>query len=394
MAFKIGAWVPYWQYDKALTTVEANLDIFGDILLFNWDCYADGSVKSLWYDEIPIKRLKATKLPYYTTFVSKMSGSEAADLFGDKANSQKLAKNMVAAAKEIGASGLDLDFETINFGHSGDSYNRLKKNYPTFIKTLKKAAGTRLKVSVTVPARWSDDIPDWGCYDYEALGKAADLVRIMAYDYHWSGGPAGPVAPLNWGKQVIQYAIAKIEPSKVYFGVPAYGYDWPTVGNGQTIPARSADSIAAAHGTSVKHKTLVGEGQFKYGGNIVWVATSTGMAQRVRAAQKAGLAGIAIWSLGDEASDAFEAMRRVIKFDSADAVAYPGRQMFAPGSTNDYVRTLTTRLQAKGYMSRVTSTYDDTVKAAVLAYKKANDYIIVNTRTTRAVWNRIVNSLD
>lgn len=393
MAFKIGAWVPYWQYDKALFTVEKNLDIFGDILLFNWDCYSDGSVKSLWYDPVPVKRLKETRLPYYATFVSKMSGAEAADLFDDKDRSKNLAKNMITAAREIGAHGLDLDFETINFGHSGDSYSRMTAGYPRFVALLKKMAGSKLKVSTTIPARWSDNIPDWGCYDYKALGDASDLVRIMAYDHHWSGGPAGPVAPLRWCRQVVKYTASKIDPSKVYFGVAAYGYDWPTIGNGKTVASRNADSLAAANNTSVRYRPIVGEGYFKYGGNVVWVGTSIGMAQRLRMSQKAGMAGIAIWSLGDESSDAFDTMRRVLKFDEADSTPYPGREALSDGASNEYVKILATRLQAKGYLTRLTDTYDQTIMDAVKAYKKDKSYLVINSKVGRVAWKSIVNSI-
>ena len=111
MSFKVSAWVPYWQHDAAITAAEQNKDIVGDLLLFNWECHSDCSVKSLWYDPVPVDRLKKGGFSYWVTFVSAMNGKDAADIFGDAAKLKTLIKNMVTVAKQTGAVGLDLDFE-------------------------------------------------------------------------------------------------------------------------------------------------------------------------------------------------------------------------------------------------------------------------------------------
>ena len=41
-------------------------------------------------------------------------------------------------------------------------------------------------------------------YDIAAIGKAADLVDLMAYDQHGNGGTPGPVAGLDWDTAVLQ----------------------------------------------------------------------------------------------------------------------------------------------------------------------------------------------
>ncbi len=48
----------------------------------------------------------------------------------------------------------------------------------------------------------------------------------MTYDFHWSGGSAGPIAPKWWVNDVASYASRVIAPGKISMGMPAYGRDW------------------------------------------------------------------------------------------------------------------------------------------------------------------------
>lgn len=304
----INGWIPYWQHEESLTTVEENKDIFNDVLLFDWVCEADGSVKSHWYDPVPIDRLRVIGCPYWATFTSSMTGREAADMFDDVMASRNLAKKMIDVAKSIGAVGLDLDFESINFNHSGNSKSRLKANYPKFLAVVSDLSGA-LKVSATIPARLSDDDPDWAVYDYAAIGKSVDLVRIMSYDNHTGDGPAGPVSPLNWYKNVQQYAISRIPANKLQMGIPAYGYVWP---DGTTLNSDKAEDFANSHGVKLRYDMEAAEGTFSYGNNVVWVATPASMAIRARVSREAGIAGVSIWSVGDEASMSWSLMRKAV----------------------------------------------------------------------------------
>lgn len=377
MTFKVGGWVPYWQYDAALKTVEANKDIFGDILLFDWVCKGNGTVLNEWYDPIPTTRLKATGLPYWATFTSGMNGKAAADMFDDPSKSQVLINNMISVAKNIGAVGLDLDFETINFGHTGNSSTRLKTNFPKFLSQLKKSAGT-LKVSATIPARVSDTDPDWAVYDYAAIGSSVDIVRIMAYDNHDAGSQPGPVAPIAWVNLVTKYAKSKIPAAKLHIGVPAYGYDWPFSGNGKTVNAKDATNLATSKGTVVKYDAISGEGTFKYSGNTVWVATSTGIAKRASDSKLAGVAGIAIWSIGDEAPDTFAAIRKAINVTPTPPPAPKPKislKMVQPGKTNAQVTIVQGALRRAGfYRGNSSGTFDAYTKNAYALYQRHLGY--------------------
>ena len=380
MTFKISGWVPYWQYAAALLTIEKNKDIFGDILLFDWECHADSTVKTNWYDPVPVAKLKTMGLPYWATFTSAMTGLQAADLFDNTAKSQVLVNNMIAIAKNIGAAGLDLDFESINFKHSGDSKTRLKANYPKFIALLKKSAGT-LKISATIPARVSDTDPDWAVYDFAAIGKVSDLVRIMSYDYHTGGDTVGPVSPLPWYNKVQTYAKSRIPAAKLQMGIPAYGYNWPS---GNTVNAREADALAKSHGTTVSYNKTYAEGTFSYSGNTVWVATSDGMATRAKSSKDAGVNGAAIWSIGDEKPDAWVAIRKAIVVPAPIPKPVPPKPVVKPkvsvkavqpGKKNSQVSVVQKALKQAGFTNASpTGVFDFVTKTAYAKFQKTLGY--------------------
>jgi hypothetical protein len=228
-------------------------------------------------------------------------------------------------------------------------------------------------VHTTIPARVSDTDPDWAVYDYAAIGKVSDIVRIMSYDYHTGSDSVGPVSPLPWYIQVQTYAKSRIPTAKLQMGIPAYGYNWPS---GKTVNAREADALAKSNGKKVTYDIANAEGTFSYNGNTVWVATSIGMATRATTSKNSGLAGVAIWSIGDEASDAFTLIRKAIA--PAPPVPKPtpiptpkpvvkkvSVKLVQPGNKNDQVTVVQNALHRAGFYSGgATGIFDpNTVKA-------------------------------
>ncbi len=72
--------------------------------------------------------------------------------------------------------------------------------------------------------------------DYSAIGQSADQLILMAYDYHWSSGDPGPIAPVDWIRNVWSYAQTyRLPPGRLSIALPAYAYDWPVDGSGKTL---------------------------------------------------------------------------------------------------------------------------------------------------------------
>ena len=97
-----------------------------------------------------------------------------------------------------------------------------------FVSALADALHAEGKLlAVTVPPMYDADYDSssgYWVYDYAAMGKSVDILRIMAYDY--SVGSPGPIAPLGWVQKVASFAATQLPPGKVQLGIPVYGRNW------------------------------------------------------------------------------------------------------------------------------------------------------------------------
>ena len=138
-------------------------------------------------------------------------------------------------------------------------------------------------------------------YDVAAIGKAADLVDLMAYDEHGDGGTPGPVAGLDWDTSILQATLPDLDPSHVLLGVPLYGREWGSVGgasaysnvlyNGLHIPGARVD-----YNFETQTPFIVSPN----GSLTSYFDDADSLARKIALVKTDGLAGIAAWRLGFE----------------------------------------------------------------------------------------------
>ena len=118
--------------------------------------------------------------------------------------------------------GIQIDFESIA--------SRDGTAYLNFLAALKKSLAKDKIFSVAVMARWAEhkqQNPN-DAFDYVFIGMIADRVIVMAYDEHYRGGSAGPIASLPWCRKTYSYATGTIPLDKLIMGIPLYGRGWQT----------------------------------------------------------------------------------------------------------------------------------------------------------------------
>ncbi|HEX9991152.1 MAG TPA: glycosyl hydrolase family 18 protein [Chloroflexia bacterium] len=203
-----------------------------------------------------------------------------------------------------GYDGITIDFEGINATD--------KPLLTAFMGRLYDTLHPKGKlVAIAVAAKTRDTNTGWaGPYDYTALSAVTDYVLIMAYDYHWSTGDPGPVAPIDKLRQTAIYAVSKIPASKVIWGVGVYGYDWATneagksIGKAEYRTYAEAAVLARAPGSQSGYDDTVQAPWVRYVRDgqqrEMWYEDRDSFKAKLDLIESYGMAGFGIWRLGQE----------------------------------------------------------------------------------------------
>ena len=206
-------------------------------------------------------------------------------------------------------AGFNLDFESVAAGDR-DDFSR----FVATVSSAMKAAGYFTVVSV--PAKQKEDpTSSWsGAYDLKAIGAAADVVQVMAYDEHGPWSTPGPVAGLDWVEATVQYTVSAVPPGKISLGFPAFGYDYDLTNKSKSndiawakIPQLIKDTGAVAQWDDASSSpwfryTLYGHD------HVVWHENARSLGLKAQLVAKYQLGGISVWALGMEDEEFWEAV--------------------------------------------------------------------------------------
>lgn len=274
--------------------------------------------------------------------VKNFEKAEIAALLRSEKARARAVDNILQRLTDQGFVGVNLDFENVGTDD--------RDNYTTFVSQV--AAALRPKgylTTIAVPARDARMVAaSWGrSYDYAALGAAADYMVVMTYDQHYRASAPGVVGGADWADAVMAYAVSQVSPEKVLLGIPSYGYDWPAGNgangngtNGNGAPAEgnqngkgggkarpimdweakddyfSMQELLDKFGGQPEPDTVTGESAYRYvdesgAGHIAYYTDNAGLRTKLGLVAKHKLGGVAMWRLGFEPQefwDAFAAM--------------------------------------------------------------------------------------
>lgn len=297
-AYRISTWIPSWD-EKGLASVQQNA---GKIHESNPGWYTiteAGEIAKNWNAEDPRLRAAASGtqlIPTIKNYVNdRFDGKLVARIVADATLRENHAEALTQLVVQNAFDGIDIDYESLPLSARAD--------FSSFIQILaSKLHSARKSLSVTVHAKTSDQ-GAWSAaaaQDWQAIGAVADSVKIMAYDYHWSTSPAGPITPLSWLDGVAAYAESVIPSNKIMMGLPWYGYDWEGA-LGNTVVYSQAMDIAARNGARIEHDSN-GEATFTYNNRVVFFQDATSYARKVAMLKERhpGIGGFAHWRAGAE----------------------------------------------------------------------------------------------
>lgn len=211
---------------------------------------------------------------------------------------ERLFTNILRVVNDKGYAGVDSDIENIP--------SDLRRGYVDFLAELKKRLGDKL-LNVAVPPKYDEVTFGYARgHDYEGIGRVADRVYLMNYEFHWVGGPPGAVAPLPQTRRAMQYAASLIPRSKLMNGISTTAYDWelPDTPENQARPwpDDEAVQIAIRNGSAIRYSETDQSPWFRYneGGkeHELWFEDARSLTAKLRLVRDLGLLGMGIWQLG------------------------------------------------------------------------------------------------
>ena len=302
--FVAAAWLPVWEERGAASLADA-LDVGGvSEVSPTWATVDPDGGLTLTEPSSAVQDLlvegDAVVIPVVQNFRDgAWQGQQIAAVLTDPEAAERHRTALVDAALEQGWDGVDIDYEELP--------PTAGPRFADFLAALADDLHAHdLVLSVAVPARSHDDDSGTLAYSYQAIGAAADTVRVMAYDHAWSGSEAGAVAPLWWVRDVVAYAVDRVPPEKLMLGLATYGYDWVD-DEGVSLPA--ADAVALARRVDAEprwdEESAASTFDYEEGGrqHTVWFEEARSLAAKQDVAVRAGLRGVVLWQLGGEDPD-------------------------------------------------------------------------------------------
>ena len=222
---------------------------------------------------------------------------EMAEMLANPAARQKLSKSLTDFATAQHDPGIVVDFEQVP--------DSSQQDFARFIGDLgNDLHAANLKLMVALPAA------DWS-YDYKTLSNEADAVILMNYDFHYPSSEPGPIASQDWFERNIENIVKIVPADKIVMGIANYSYDWPA--KTKTVPHPIAQAVTFQQGiiTAVESEsdvtfdpdTLNPHYSYEDEKNLVhnvWMLDGVTAYNELRAAERAGVRGTALWRLGME----------------------------------------------------------------------------------------------
>ena len=223
-------------------------------------------------------------------------------LFANPQAQNNLIANILNNMRTKGYRGLDIDFEYI--------YPEEKDAYVAFVQ--KVASTLRAEGFLTIVSlapKTSVDQPGllYEAHDYRRLGEAADAVLLMTYEWGYKYSKPLAISPINNVRAVLDFAVTQIPPSKIFMGIPNYGYDWPlpfVAGEteAKTISNTEAVEIAVRYGAEIQFSEESQAPFFFYSDengirHEVWFEDARSIRSKLALVPEYGILGASYWNI-------------------------------------------------------------------------------------------------
>jgi HAD superfamily hydrolase (TIGR01509 family) len=338
----ISGWAPYWTMPFAQTSIKRYGSLMHEVSPFwftvNSSAQITYTIDLALTDTLAfVDAIRVAHARVLPSISDGMPKGQMAALLADPAKRTAHVAAIIKVVDDGGYDGIDLDYEQFAFTDDKSTWATVRVNWVAFITELSDALHKKDKLlSVSLPPIYDTgstaDSGYW-VYDYAAMGRLVDHIRIMAYDYSVSS--AGPIAPIDWVRGAVRAAKkAVLDHSKLELGVGLYGRNWvistdgtcpPTAEGTTAVTQQSVSALIAKRQAVPLHDTANAESSFVYqllvtdtGGRCtqtreVHYIDVAGAKARIDLARTERIGGVTLWALGFDTADLWTAVKPVAR---------------------------------------------------------------------------------
>ncbi len=228
----------------------------------------------------------------------KWDGAGTAAILADPKRRAALVARSESIVTQLGGSGVTFDFEELPATTQPD--------YVRFIREVRASFAPKgWLVTLAVPV----GDPTW---NLRGLADAADKLFVMNYDEHSPGDDPGPIASQGWFVANLKAALAQIPRDKAIVAIGNYAYDWHD-GTTDNMTVEEAWLAANDSDAPITFDKTSGNATFSYeeDGSVhtIWLLDAASAWNQLRAIDRMGVAGVALWRLGAEDVGIWDAFR-------------------------------------------------------------------------------------
>jgi hypothetical protein len=350
LSHQVYGYLPYWRLNAG-TVNQIDFGLVSTIAFFGLGIKATGDIDMAWRgttaylsaDAVAVTNAAHAKgvrvVPTFQLFDSGSLPKLTAFLGSTAAQDRFIAQALDLMARRS-ADGANFDFEPMPAAQT--------PAYLAFLAKFNQAMDARFPGATLVNATSAGAPPAL----ITGLVPIVDQQFVMTYNYRWTGSTVtGAIAPLDHASRNVKIHMnrfmAYAPKAKLILGVPWYGYDWPvtsTIPNAAvqsnktkfgavtSVTYASARSFLAAHPEVLRqYDALEGSAFYTYWDAAhktwrqVYFEDEKSAAAKYDYAITSGLAGVGVWTLGNDVGyrEMWNALR--VFFAPNHAVAATGR---------------------------------------------------------------------
>lgn len=146
--------------------------------------------------------------------------------------------------------------------------------------------------------------------DYTSFGLMADYLMILSYAWGAFAGPPSPPSPAYLSRALLDNAMNKIPPEKLYTGISVIGYDWQSpyvlgITKANSLTTDAAIELAAQTGSIILFEENSQAAFFEYYTpamgiqmeHIVWFSDARTIDALIKFVPELGIEGAGIWNI-------------------------------------------------------------------------------------------------